>query len=385
MKYGKIFFCGLIALTLIATPLTGCNNEEKAEDTSATQAATSQSEGTTEAQVSNFSYSEGIDENGYWQGITALDNIEMFDYKGIEIAKDAYEISDDDVQTQVDSILTSYATSEEVKDRKVVDGDTVNIDYVGSVDGVEFENGSTDGAGTEVTIGVTTYIDDFLEQLIDHKPGDTFNVEVTFPDEYENNPDLEGKDAVFVTTINHIVESTTPELTDAFVAENLEATYNWKTVKDMKAAISEDLKKEAIMTYIKEYLVNDVKVKSIPETMLKHQENAMVNYYEQSATSYGMELEEFLTMSAGVSSLDELVANNEKTLKEGATYSLVLQAIAENEKMTVKDEDVKSYFSEYSGTEDYSQYETQYGMPYLKQITLSQKVLDLIEENAVLK
>lgn len=85
-------------------------------------------------------------------------------------------------------------------------GDTVNIDYVGSVDGVEFEGGNTQGAGTDLVIGSGSYIDDFEEQLIGAHPGDTVEVTVTFPDPYENNTDLSGKEAVFEVTVNGIYE-----------------------------------------------------------------------------------------------------------------------------------------------------------------------------------
>lgn len=95
---------------------------------------------------------------------------------------------------------TDYSTDTSLT---VEDGDTVNIDYVGSVDGVEFDGGSTNGAGTELTIGSGVYIDDFEEQLIGAHPGDTVNVNVTFPDDYQQE-DLQGKDALFVVTVNGI-------------------------------------------------------------------------------------------------------------------------------------------------------------------------------------
>ena len=99
-------------------------------------------------------------------------------------------------QTSNPTLLTE--TSLEVKD-----GDTVNIDYVGKVDGVAFSGGSTGGAGTDLTIGSGNYIDDFEEQLIGAHPGDTVQVEVTFPKEY-GNAELNGKDAVFEVVINGI-------------------------------------------------------------------------------------------------------------------------------------------------------------------------------------
>ena len=88
----------------------------------------------------------------------------------------------------------------------VEDGDTVNIDYVGSVDGVEFKGGSTQGQGTDLVIGSGSYIDDFEDQLIGAHPGDEVDVYATFPDPYNNNPDLSGKEALFEVTINGIYE-----------------------------------------------------------------------------------------------------------------------------------------------------------------------------------
>lgn len=158
----------------------------------------------------------------------------LCEYKGIVVPADEYTPTDSELESEVQSVLESYKENIKVTDRAVRDGDTVNIDYVGSVDGVEFEGGNTKGAGTDVTIGVTNYIDDFLEQLIGHKPGETFNVEVTFPDPYPNNTELSGKDAVFVTTVNHISEEKYPELTDSFVAEKF-ADEGWKTVAELRA------------------------------------------------------------------------------------------------------------------------------------------------------
>lgn len=86
----------------------------------------------------------------------------------------------------------------------VEDGDTVNIDYVGTIDGVEFSGGNTQGNGTDLVIGSGSYIDDFEEQLIGSHPGDTVEVTVTFPDDYSPNPDLAGQEAVFTVTVNGI-------------------------------------------------------------------------------------------------------------------------------------------------------------------------------------
>lgn len=108
--------------------------------------------------------------------------------------------SDDSANTSTDAPTLLTDTSLTVKD-----GDTVNIDYVGSIDGVEFSGGNTQGMGADLTIGSGTYIDDFEEQLIGAHPGDKIDVYATFPEDY-GKEDLNGKEALFVVTINGIYE-----------------------------------------------------------------------------------------------------------------------------------------------------------------------------------
>lgn len=115
----------------------------------------------------------------------------------------AIAITSADSASDTDSDSAGYSTDASLT---VEDGDTVNIDYVGSVDGIEFEGGSTQGQGTDLVIGSGSYIDDFEEQLIGAHPGDEIDVYATFPDPYNNNPDLSGKEALFEVTINGIYE-----------------------------------------------------------------------------------------------------------------------------------------------------------------------------------
>ena len=351
----------IIIFAMLFALLTGCGGKEDS---------------------SSFSYSDGIDDNGLWEGITAADYVELYDYNSFEIPSDIYKITDDEVQNKLNEILQNYSTTEQITDRAIEDGDTVNIDYVGSIDGVEFEGGSTEGAGTEVTIGVTSYIDDFIEQLTGHKPGETFDVNVTFPEDYGQD-NLNGKDAVFTVTVNYIVQTVNPELDDAFVAENLSAEYGWKTVSEMKDGVYTDLQKEAIQNYIYDYLTESVTVESVPDKLTEYHKNAMVKYYQELADSFGMELDEFLTSYAGVSSLDELIESNTENNMKSAKYSLVIQAISEDAEITVSNEDVSNYFKEQMGTDDYSQYEEDYGMPYLKLGVLTQKVMDYLVDHTV--
>lgn len=369
-KLLKLSISGLLALSLSAVFLTSCGNNDSGEET-------------TEEESGEFSYSDGIADNGHWEGITAKDYVpEVPNYDSFEIPSDVHKITDEAVQAEIDTLLDEHSTTEEVTDRAIEDGDTVNIDYVGSVDGVEFEMGSTGGAGTDVTIGVTTYIDDFLEQLIGHTPGETFNVEVTFPDPYENNPDLAGKDAVFVTTINHIAVPVEAELTDEFVANNLSESKGWKTIDEMKEGLRTQLQETAIQEHLYSQFSNEVEVSEIPEKLFKHEQDAMLNYYEEYASYYSMELDEFLSSNMGVESAEALLESNRESNEASVRYSLVMQAIAEDSGMSASEEDISAYFLEMSGTDDYSSYEEQYGKPYLTQTVLFQKIVDHLTENA---
>ena len=332
---------------------------------------------------SGFDYSKGIDENGFWGNVTASDHIENLEYMELQIPRDTYEITDTDLQSAVDAVMAGYANeAAKIKDRAVADGDRVNIDYVGSVDGVEFDGGSTGGYGTDVMAGSTDYIDDFLTQIIGHMPGETFNVEVTFPESYDRE-DLEGKDAVFVTTINYIVgdsENGAPdEMTDEFVNENLSAEHGWTTVDEMEAAKMAELREAAITKYISDYLTMGILIDSIPDEIQKYQQESLVNYYKRDAASYQMEFEEYLAEYQEVADESALLEKYSEDILRNARYSLVIQAIAEDAEISVTDEDIEYYFSEHAS------YEQEYGHPYLVQNTLTQKVLQHVADNAVLE
>ena len=134
--------------------------------------------------------------------ITSADSASDTD-TNTDTATDSSTDTDTTADNSTDTNSAGYSTDTSLT---VEDGDTVNIDYVGSVDGIEFEGGSTQGQGTDLVIGSGSYIDDFEEQLIGAHPGDEIDVYATFPDPYNNNPDLSGKEALFEVTINGIYE-----------------------------------------------------------------------------------------------------------------------------------------------------------------------------------
>ena len=335
-----------------------------------------------------FSYSEGIDKNGFWKGIKALDYVEGFDYRAVDVPADAHQVPESTLQMQIDALIAGYITRELVMDRAVADGDTVNIDYEGKIDGVVFEGGSTMGVGVEATIGpagvadgTESFLDGFLEQLVGRMPGEMIEIEVSFPADYTNKA-LRGKTAVFETTINHIVEM--DELTDGFVAKNLASSKGWTTIEEMRAGLRSNIQKNLVQQYLYQYLRTEVPVKSIPGPLMEYQEKALLDGYKEYADFYGLELEEYLQEYEDISSVEECLEKGHSDLVENATYLLVVQAVAEDTGMSVSDEDLTKYFTEQMWTRDYSPQVEQYGMPYVKQTVLCQKVLDYLADNAVL-
>ena len=203
----KKFATIALAVVLSMGILTGCGSSKKA------------AEATTEVKEETVDYGQGLNEDGTLEGVKATDYVTVCDYSALKIPKKEVKVSDSDVQTEIDTILSSY---NQVTDRKVKKGDTVNIDYKGMVDGKEFDGGTASGASLK--IGSGTFIDGFEDQLIGKMPGETVQVKVTFPKDYQGK-EVAGKDAVFETTINYIDE--TPKLTDKFVKEKLSDRYGY--------------------------------------------------------------------------------------------------------------------------------------------------------------
>ena len=191
--------CLGVALLLCACGKGSANSTDTAAGSETESAAQSASESASETET------ETEDTNAYAYDYDVESLVKLGDYKGLTYTETDTSVSDEEVESQINSTLTAHATPEQIKDRAVEDGDTVNIDYVGKIDDVAFDGGSTDGNGTDLVIGSGSYIDNFEEQLIGAHPGDEVEVKVTFPDDYQAT-DLAGKEAVFDVTVNGIYE-----------------------------------------------------------------------------------------------------------------------------------------------------------------------------------
>ena len=404
MKIKKALICGSLALAVmlavsgcnrdsndVTEPENGYSQQQDNEPAPPPSEPTSSEDGALlgSADVSEpfdfdgeFYFSKGLDENGFWQGINVLNHVEMFNYQALSIPASVHHVPEEDIQVIVDDMMEHHSTTEQITDRPVAHGDTVNIDFVGSTGGVEFEGGSTMGMGTYVTIGVTQFIDDFLYQLIGHMPGTVVNVEVTFPDDYLE-PSLQGAEALFITPINYIAgDPIFPELTDAFVMENFWQFGDITTVDELFEDIRGFIRDGAVMQYIYEYISTQVAVSSIPPLLISYFEQAMLQQYIEEAMQFGIELEDLIGWY-GFESVEEFVAESREEVEMGARMSLVLQAVAQDAGITVGIQDVTNFFVENFGMEDFSMFEEMYGLPWLKQFIRNEKVIEFISEHVV--
>lgn len=272
--------------------------------------------------------------------VTVEPEVELGEYKGLEGKEIDAEVSEDDVNEQIEALLGQYAELV-VKEGEVAEGDVANIDFKGFVDGEAFEGGEMEGHDLE--IGSGTFIPGFEDQLIGLKAGEEKDVEVTFPEEYQAE-ELQGKDATFKVKLNEVKEKEAKELTDEFVKEELEGFEGVETADDVKKQIEEDLKnfKEQERDYeLRESLVvqaaENAKME-IPEAMVESEQQRMLQEYEQRLAQQGLNLELFEQIS-GQTKEDLLEQMKDDAFKRVRT-GLTLQAIAQAENIEATEEDV---------------------------------------------
>ena len=326
------------------------------------------------------SYSAGLDENGFFEGITAKDYVTLGQYEGLTVPADQLAITQAEIETEIDGLVSNYTDTKEVTDRAAQLGDIVNIDYEGFMDGEQFEGGT--GNNPSLVLGSGSFIAGFEDGIVGHEVGDNFDLELTFPDPYPNNEELSGKPVTFVVTLNSISEEVEPELNDAFVKENFEENYGWTTVAEMRSGVEETLKENAMYDYLFTQ-IEDFEVSEVPEALFQYQANNMKAYYEQMATMYGMTLDDFVS-GMGIGTMDDIVETAREQLTASARSMLIYQAIAEDAGLSVTDEDIKAEFADMEESE-YQDIVDHYGMPYIKCILLNNKVADFVYDSAVVE
>lgn len=376
MKKNMIRAICLILALVMALGLVSCGNTASNSTSNSASGATSGTQGEEQA----FDFSKGLDANGHWDGIKALDIVTLPQYKDMEIPADKIAVSDEEINQIKSNLVKPYGVADKIMDTEIKQGDTVNIDYVGSVDGVEFVGGNTEGKGYNLEIGSGSFIEGFEDQLVGHRSGDTFEVHATFPEGYKDSTDkdgntvvLAGKEAVFVTTVNHIVgEMQYPEFNDEFVTTNLKDQYEWSTAAEAEDGIREILSTDKKYSYIMEKLNEGMEIKEIPESVMNAKMELEVMNAKANAAQYGMPFEQFLTLM-GYETEDAFREGSKENVEKGCRQSLMAQAIAETENLEVTEEDINKAFGENA-----SKVLEQYGEGYVKMALLNDKVTELL-------
>jgi trigger factor len=262
--------------------------------------------------------------------------VKLGKYKGIEVEKMDLDVTDDEVDAEIDKQRNMNARSIDVTDRAVKDGDTVSLDFEGFVDGVAFDGGK--GTDYPLTIGSGAFIPGFEEQLVGFEIGQEGDVNVKFPEDYQAE-NLAGKDATFKCKVNSIRAKELPELNDEFASDagfDTVAEYKEdvkKKLEEKKAADEKAKREDAVVRAV----IEDSEME-LPEAMIETQQRQMVNEFAQRLQMQGMNMDQYLQYTGG--SVDQMLAQVKPQAIERIKSRLVLEAVAEAEKIEVSDADV---------------------------------------------
>lgn len=279
--------------------------------------------------------------------------VSLGDYKDLTVeVETTKEVSDEEVETRLTNSQNNLAELV-VKETAAENGDTVVIDFVGSVDGVEFEGGK--GSNHSLELGSGQFIPGFEEQLVGTKAGETVEVKVTFPENYQAE-DLAGKEALFVTTVNEVKAKELPELDDELAKDIDEEV---ETLDELKAKFRKELEEskaeaynDAVETAAIEAAVANAEIKEIPEEMIHEEVHRAMNEFLGGMQQQGISPEMYFQITG--TSEDDLHKQYEADADKRVRTNLVIEAIAAAENFTTSDEEVKAEIEDLAG---------QYNMP----------------------
>lgn len=365
---------------------TACGNQngESKEDTTVSEEATGEAAADAEGvEAENFT------EDQYLSHYQASDYVTLSEYRGVQIDVDdeVPEITEEDLQKYIDDFLSHNTITKTVDDRAVQEGDTVNIDYLGKVDGVAFDGGAANGYN--LTIGSHTFIEGFEDGCIGMKVGETRDVETKFPDPYPNNSDLAGKVAIFTVTVNSITVSELPELTDDFILE--QEIEGVSTVDEYREYAKDELRQKLIDA------INDEKMdaawqavealcefKEPPTPIVDRMNDTLTSNIGSLVAMYGMDIGEYVAYVYGGEAADY-----EATLRSSATQMakdyMMLQAIADLEDLNVTDQEFEEAIEEDAKTygQPVEDYKVMIDAEAYKEYLMTQKVIHFLGENAI--
>jgi trigger factor len=318
--------------------------------------------------------------------VAVYPEVEVKNYKGIEVEKVESEVTDDMVEDELKSVQKSQSRMETVEDRKSEEGDTVIIDFDGSIDGTPFDGGK--GENFELKLGSGQFIDGFEDQLIGKDAGDDVDVVVTFPEDY-GAKDLAGKEALFKTKIHEIKHEVLPEIDDDLASDVSDFETLDEFRKDIKKNLKEDAKKsdESIM---KDQMLNklcDENEVDIPYGMVENEIDNMINEMNQQLSYQGFSFDQYLKYSG--QSMAQIRKDAEKDAERRVKMRVLVRGVVEQENIDATDdeieEEVKKFADQYGQPVD--QVKKMFGednMKYFADDVKTRKAVDFMFDNAKL-
>lgn len=309
--------------------------------------------------------------------------VKLGTYKGVEIEKVENKVTDADVDAEVASMREKNSRMVTVEDRAAENGDITTIDFEGFCDGVAFEGGK--GTDYELTLGSGTFIPGFEEQIVGKKIGEEFDVNVKFPEEYHSE-ELKGKDAVFKVTLKGIKVKELPTLDEEFAKDVSEFDTLDALKEDIKAKLTKEAEnktKAEIENRALEAAVEGAEI-DLPECMVDNQVEKMLEDYAYRLKSQGIDMKMYLQYTQMTE--DQLKEQMKPSAKQQVLGSLVLEKIAELEKLEATDEDIEKEFDKIAETykmeKDKIRELMGANIDAMKQDIVTNKALDVLAENA---
>jgi len=306
---------------------------------------------------------------------------ELGTYVGVEIPNIDTSVSDQDVEAQINTELMQNPDTVEVTDRAIQEGDTVNIDYVGTKDGVAFDGGTA--TGYDLEIGSNSFIDGFEAGLIGHSIGEDVKLDLTFPEDYHSE-ELAGAAVVFDVKINSISVSTPASLTDEWV--NKHTNGEQKTVDEFRAAVKANLEEQRSKSAKSQDQYNAIAAViqsstfEMKDDAIEYEYNNIYKPIDNMITQYGMDLDQYA--SAYGMSADELKTQIRNQAESYVKQVIVTREIYKKEKMSLTDEDYQLVVDLNGGSMTKDELVQQYGQEEVDEIAKTYKVINFILDNA---
>lgn len=315
--------------------------------------------------------------------VTVKPEVTLGDYKGIEVEKKEYNVKEEDVEKEIEQLRERNGRLIAVE-RPVKDGDTVILDYAGFVGEEQFEGGTAEKQ--TLVIGSGRFIPGFEEQLIGAKIGEEMEVKVTFPEEYHSE-ELAGKDAVFKVTIHEIKEKELPELDDEFAKDVSEHDTLEALKEDIKNKLEETAKNRAeqeLKDAVVEKVVANTEI-DIPEIMVEHQIDDMLNEFNYQLQYQGLNLETYLQYTN--TKMEDMREQMRNDAYNRVKTQLTLEAIKNVEDVEVADEEVNAEVEKYAkqyntDAEKFKKSLRPQDYENIKEGIKIRKVVDFLVENA---